>query len=276
MFLGLALNTWLGLSVLGAIVSTVGSLCGVVLKELFLSRSFERWKQRQTLEQLYQKFKDPLHLSACELASRVAEILNNFPTNYLNRKVLALRPERQIANSIHDFYYQRYKLISTGYRISAFFAWVELHRQEVTFLHPGNNKHSRELESAIGIVRSDLADGQLNDAEDWDQWRDTLVFREELRAIGESLIEVRGSARSVMGYGKYCEQLESTSPNAVQRWSPIVLNFFLDLDSNGKDFRQVRLKRLLVHLVDLLNLIDRESIPPHLEKVSAAFRGQIK
>ena len=51
--LGLDLKTWFGLTVLGAIVSTLGSLFGVVLKDYFFSRSFERWKQRQTLEQLY-------------------------------------------------------------------------------------------------------------------------------------------------------------------------------------------------------------------------------
>ena len=31
-----------------------------------------------------------------------------------------------------------------------------------------------------------LADGEINTARDWRKWRDTLVFREELRAIGES------------------------------------------------------------------------------------------
>jgi hypothetical protein len=275
MFLGLDLKTWLGLTVLGAIISTLGSLFGVVLKEYFFSRSFERWKQRQTLEQLYQKYRDPLLLSARELASRTDEILKHFPTVYLSDTVLASHPEKQVANSIHDPYFQRYKLLSTAYRLSAFMAWVELYRQELTFLHPGDNQHALALERVVGLIRSDFADGQLNDAEDWDKWRDTLVFREELRAIGESLLEARGSTRTVMGYGRYCENLESTVPNAVQRWSPVVLNFVLNLEATGKDFRQIRLKRLLVHLVELMRLIDGKSIEPYLEKASTEYRNEV-
>jgi hypothetical protein len=276
MFLGLDLKTWLGLSVLGAIVSTIGSLFGVVLKDYFFSRSFERWKQRQTLEQLYQKFRDPLLLSARELASRTAEIIDHFPTVYLNENVLASRPAKQIENSIYDPYFQRYKLVSTAYRLSAFLAWLELYRQELTFLQMGNNAHTLNLEQSVSLIRSDLADGQLNQAGDWEKWRDTLIFREELRAIGESLIETRGSTRTVMGYGRYCEHLEATTPNAVQRWSPVVLNFFLDLEANGKDFRQTRMKRLLVHLVDLIGAIDHSTIEPYLEKACSECRTEVK
>lgn len=276
MFLDLKLQTWLGLTVLGAIVSTFGSLLGIVLKEYVFSRSFERWKQRQMLELLYQKFRDPLLLSAHELASRTLEVLRHFPTVYLNDEVLASRPSRQVDNSIHDPYFQRYKLISTAYRLSSFLAWVELYRQELTFLHPGANAHAADLERAVALIRSDLADGQLNQAEDWTMWKDTLVFREELRAIGESLIETRGSTRTVMGYGRYCEQLEAIAPNAVQRWSPVVLNFLLNLEPTGKDFRRTRLKRLFIHLVELMSLITNEPIEPYLKNALAELRDEKK
>jgi hypothetical protein len=39
---------------------------------------------------------------------------------------------------------------------------LELYRQDLTYLHPSRNKHSRILEDAIGLIRADLADGQLN------------------------------------------------------------------------------------------------------------------
>lgn len=276
MILGLDVKAWFGLTVLGAVVSTMGSLFGVVLKDYFFSRSFERWKQRQTLEQLYQKFRDPLLLAARELASRTAEILDHFPTVYLNEAVRASRPERQVENSIDDPYFRRYKLMSTTYRLSAFMAWVELYRQEVTFLHAGNNAHAAKLERAVALIRSDLADGQLNNAVDWADWKDTLIFREEIRAIGESLIEPRGASRAVMGYGRYCEQMEASAPNAVQRWSPVVLNFLLELETNGKDFRQTRLKRLLVHVVELMRLLDSDSIEPYLEKACIGIRSEVK
>lgn len=120
MFLGLDLKTWLGLTVVGSVVSTLGALFGILLKDYFFSRSFERWKQRQTLELLYQKYRDPLILSARELASRTVEIVDNYPTVFLKATVLASRPERQLDNSTKDPYFQRYKLVSTAYRFCAF------------------------------------------------------------------------------------------------------------------------------------------------------------
>ncbi len=264
MFLGLDLKTWLGLTVVGTAISTFGALLGIVLKDYIFSRSFEKWKQRQTLEQLYQRFRDPLLLSARELASRSIEILDQYPTVYLRTNVLSLRPSRQIENSTGDPYFQHYKLVSTAYRFCAFLGWLELYRQEITFLHSGSNKHSRELEQAIGLIRSDFADGQLNASSDWLEWRDTLIFREELRAIGESMIESRGASRSVIGYGRFCELLEANDSSPTKKWSTVLLNFVLDLETQRRDFRQIRLKRLLVHLVGFLELLEGAAVEKHL------------
>ena len=275
MFLELDLKTWLGLTVLGAVVSTVGSLFGIVLKDYFFTRSLERWRQRQTLELVYRRFRDPLVLAARELAWRTLEILDHFPTVYLREEVLVSRPTKQIENSIEDPYFQRYKLVSTAYRLSAFLGWIELYRQEITFLHSGNTTHARALDSAVGRLQIDLADGQINSAEDWQDWRDVLLFREELRAIGESLIENRGSMRTVMSYGRYCEQLESESATLVKRWSTVVMNFYLDLEANGKDFRRVRFQRMLVHLVELMQLLDESSIEAYLKEARAKLSQEI-
>ena len=264
MLLGLDLKTWLGLTVIGSAVSTVGALLGILLKEYFFSRSFERWKQRQSLELVYQKYRDPLMLSARELASRTIEIVTDYPTVYLNSRVLASHPKRQVKNSNEDRYFQRYKLLSTVFRFCALLGWLELYRQEITYLHSGNNKRSRELERAIELVRADLADGQLNDAKDWEEWRDTLVFREELRGIGESMIEARGAMRTVIGYGRFAELFDSDEVSSTQRWARVLLNFLLDLEVERPDFRQTRLQRLVVHLVGLMVLLDKRSIETRL------------
>ena len=94
-FQGLDLKTWLGLAVVGAVVSTSGAIFGIILKEHVFSRSLEKWKHRQTLAQIYNKFRDPLLLAASELASRTSEILRNFPTVYLRTAVLTSHPEKQ-------------------------------------------------------------------------------------------------------------------------------------------------------------------------------------
>lgn len=264
MFLHLGVQEWLGLTVVGAVVSTLGALLGILLKEYFFSRSLERWKQRQTVELVYQKYRDPLTLSARELASRIREIVEHYPTVYLTAEVLESRPESQIENNTDDPYFRRYKLLSTVYRLCAFLGWIELYRQEVTYLRSGSNKHSRKLEEAVELIRSDLADGRLNDAPNWYEWRDTLVFREELRAIGESMIPPGSAVRSVMGYGRFTELFDAGDPTPTQRWARVILNFLLDLEVDRSDFRQTRLQRLLVHLVGLIELHDNTSIEQSL------------
>lgn len=274
-FLGLNLGTWLGLTVVGTAISTIGSLFGIVLKDYFFTRSFERWKQQRALEQVYQRFRDPLLLAARELMSRTVQILDDFPPAYLTEKVLASSRKSQLTNSIEDPYFQRYKLISTAYRLSAFLGWLELYRQEITFLNSGDNKHANSLKSAVDYIRSDLAEGRLNEASDWHEWKDVPVFREEIRAIGESMIEMRGATRAVMGYGRYCEHLESQASCAVQRWSPVVMNFILGFQSGGKDFRQMRLKRMAVHLFALMQLLGDSSIDKDLRAAQAKLQQEI-
>jgi hypothetical protein len=263
--LDINLQTWLGLTVVGTVVSTFGALLGIILKEYVFSRSFERWKQKQSLELLYQKYRDPLYLSARELASRVAELLTHYPAIYLGQEVLGLSAPKQVHNSIHDPYFQRHKLVSTVYRFCAFFGWLELYRQETTYLHFGNNKYSKCLERAVESIRGDLADGQINLADDWEKWNDCLIFREELRAIGESMIETRGSARAVMGYGRFVEMFDSANASPTKHWSKVILNFLLDPKS-ATDFRSVRMMRLVVHLVGLMKLLDAASIEVDLSK----------
>ncbi|MCA0033785.1 hypothetical protein [Mesorhizobium sp. B263B2A] len=263
--LGLDLKTWLGFAFVGALVSTVGSILGIVIKEYFISRSFELWKQDRALEQIYQKYRDPLKLSARELGHRLIEICDTYPTVFLSQQVFDSRPAKQERNCDQDPYYQRYKFVSTMYRLCAFLGWLELYRQELTFYQASRNRHTAKVEKSLSAIRSDLADGHINTASDWDDWRDTLIFREELRAIGESMIESRGSGRSIIGYGRFVDLLNSDSANPTRSWSQVVLNFLLDLEVGGKDFRRIRLCRILCHLVDFIGLIDKRDLDERLE-----------
>lgn len=260
MILGLTIQNWLGLTVLGAVVSAVGTLIGIVLKDFFFARSLESWKQQKTLEQLYQRYRDPLFLSACELATRLSEVNDHYPTVYLRSSVLKTNPDRQVHNSLDDPYFQKHKLLSSVYRLAAFLGWLELYRQEVTYLRSGSNPHSKALEDAVNFIRSDLADGQINKAYDWKEWRDTLIFRDELRAIGEAMIETRGATRAVFGYGRFLEAVEAETETSIKKWFPVVSNFLLDLEIERKDFRRIRIKRLFVHLVDLMKLLEATSV----------------
>jgi hypothetical protein len=183
---------------------------------------------------------------------------------FLTATVLDSRPSGQRQNSTDDPYFRRYKLLSTLYRFCAFLGWLELYRHEITYLHTGSSHRSRELQEAIELIREDFADGQLSTAEDWQTWRDGLVFREELRAIGESMIESNNTPRTVMGYGRFVELFDSLDSSPMQRWAQVLLNFLLDLGVEQRDFRRVRLQRLVVHLVDVLILLDKDSVEKHL------------
>jgi len=265
--MGLDFKTWLSLSVVGTVVATLGALLGVLLKDYFFSRSFERWKQAQLLEQTYQRFRDPLQLSTRELLSRLAEILKDYPAVYLKKSVYESAPTSQSENSFDDPYFQRYKLISTLYRLCAFLGWLELYRQEITFLGPSNNKHAKSLEEVIRSVRSDFADGHLNKNEDWYEWRDALIFREELRAIGEAMIETCGESRRVMGYGRFCEQIGGKTDCSLKVWIDPALNFLLELEVNKSDFRKDRMQFLVKHLLRLYELLDGNPLDEYLLQI---------
>lgn len=271
MILGLSIQQWFSFSVLAAVISTVGSLVGVILKDFLFTRSFESWKQRRALEQIYQKYRDPLLLSSRELCIRLAEILKQYPTGFLKSEVLLSNPSKQWQNNIDDKYFQKYKLVSTVYRMCAFLGWLELYRQDVVFLRNGEDEHTIKLEDCITAIRSDLADGQHNAASDWSVWRDTLIFREELRAIGESMIDCKGSSKSVIGYASFNEMIE-VQDGRYSRWIGAVTNFLLDLETSGKDFRKVRLQRLIVHLIDLLELLEEGRLDSYFVSLKDEYK----
>jgi len=257
----------LGLTVLGSSVTAVGTLVGLALKEHFFARSFELWKSQRTLEDLFQKYRDPLLLAADELSIRLKEVCDGYGAEYLSSSLLDKIPNRMQVTWASDSYYQRYKLESTVYRLCALFGWFELYRQEVVFLRSSRAKHNRKLETAISAIREVIADGQMNASEDWIDWKDNLIFREEQRAIGAMMITLAGPVRTVMGYGEFSELLRTESPPHQYRWIQVAARFFLDISLTEKDFRAVRLKALYVHLIDLISALDESRVrPSHRDK----------
>jgi hypothetical protein len=110
-------------------------------------------------------------------------------------------------------------------------------------------------------------------AADWSAWRDTLIFREELRAIGESMIESRASGRSIMGYGRFVDLLNDDGQNSIVTWSKVVFNFLLDQEDTNKDFRKLRLQRVLQHLIDFIELIDKRGIDARLKDARKRWKA---
>ena len=202
------LPEWLKLGVVGSFLIALAPVITVVVKDFLLVKHLEGWRQKRNAEQVYERLRDPLLASAKDLAFRLLEILDRWPeVTYLRKGVFQSQPEEQQRISDDDPYYKKYKLVSTLYRFCAFFGWLELYRQELTFLHAGQSSHSRQLEKVAADLRDCLANSHQNQAPDHAQWRDALLFREELRAIGETMLGKKG----VIGYAQFTRQVESDS-----------------------------------------------------------------
>ena len=239
---------------IAACVTTTGTLLGLFIKEVLLARSFERWKTKQSLAQVARRYQEPIALSAIELSNRLTRICEDYPSSFLDSALLAKIPEGPSLNSQDDPHYQQYTLVSTVYRLCAFLGWVELYRQETTYLEKEEASNEKRVDHAIYAIRSDLADGQLNEKEDWTTWHDVLLFREEQRAIGESMIIMVGNARSVMGYGEFSHLFLDDKDSGKAKWLRTAGSFLYDLKTE-KDFRKIRMQRLIVHLVELVNIL---------------------
>ena len=264
----------LSFAVVAAFVTTAGTLFGHYLKEAILAKSFESWKQRRSLDTLYRKYRDPIVLSAVELANRLNEVCNEHPAEFLALGVLSCTAPKPSHSSERDLYYFHYKCQSTIYRLSAFLGWLELYRQDLVFLDVSESKTNTELQTLLNAIREDLADGTLNSANDWPTWSDALIFREEQRAVGEAMIANVNGIRTVMGYGTFVAMFEDTLSTG-SRWFQVVTNFLID-PGTEKDFRLVRYQKLVIHLVDLVRALDRKRLPEQLGTAADRYMKEDK
>jgi len=194
----------LSFAVVAAIVSTSGTFLAMVVKDYFFARSLENWKTKQSLESVYRKYKDPIVLAAMELNIILNQICTEYPPDFVRRRVVNLKPKPSISNAFQDDYFLKYKLVSSVYRLCSFFGWLELYRQDVVFLDSGHNRINNRLGDCLKMLRKDLSDGELNKTEDLAEWIDVLIYTEEQRAIGETMISANEKTKAVIGYKKFC------------------------------------------------------------------------
>lgn len=266
----------LALTVLGAAVTTIGNLVATILKEYFFVRSAENWKARRELRAAYKKYRDPLVLSVVELLNRLEEILYSSPVHFLDRKLLTVSPSQPLGNDANDPYYQKYKLMSTVYRLCACLGWLELYRRDVTFLDSGHYGTNRKFERIVQQLRSSLADGHLNSADDWPEWKDSLIFREEQRAIGEAMID--NADEKVVGYGVFCEKFLPTSPASRDPWISVAARFLMDLECSQtaqKDFRRARCMLFVNYGISLIDCLDSRRVSNRLQHLRALVQKDL-
>jgi hypothetical protein len=86
----------------------------------------------------------------------------------------------------------------------------------------------------IANIREAIADGQLIKYDDWDSWTDALIFREELRAIGEGMIEKDKDQRNIIGYGKFRTLISQYEKTREPLWLNPAINYFMNLKLKKK------------------------------------------
>src|SRR3954464_6779482 len=101
----------------GALITTIGSLIALFIKDLILVTYFDEKKEKKSLDLIYKKYKDPIILSSIELSSRLLEILKNYPTVYLTYDVLKIKTATFLVATTDDEHYRKHKLFSTIYRL---------------------------------------------------------------------------------------------------------------------------------------------------------------
>lgn len=263
---GINLKDFLALSVVGAIITTLGSFVALYLKEFIAVRSHERWKSEQALALIFDRYRRPLCSAARELSGRCYDFATNADWNEQNTTLNLLEKGETYTdrNAEEGDAYFRYKLLSNSYRLCCFLGWIELYRRDLGLIDTGSRDESRNLEKFIDYIRSDIADGQLNECDSLDEWKDVIIFREEQRAIAHRMISPDGSA--LIDFGTFCEIIDSNQAGqSSRRWLLLAVRFFADLGVD-RDFRRTRMKRLNVHLNGLRTLLQPGSVrPDHID-----------
>lgn len=251
------------LTVLGSIIVVLGNIVAIYLKDVFAVRSLEKWRTRQSLDSIFDRYRRPICLAAEELSGRcyiLAENSEPWRKNFKYQDVKDVTNDHNFDASTSDSYF-RYRILSDAYRLCCFLGWIELYRRELGLINVQNRKLGKMIEDCIKDIRSTLADGQLNFHFDWEKWKDYLIFREEQRAIAHRMIAQIPSL-GLIDYGTFCESLTVGSSG---RWFTSSVLFFVEINSDH-DFRMTRMKLLVVHLTTLRELLQPGSVlPKHLE-----------
>src|ERR1700733_4999540 len=96
----------LKLAGVAAIISTIGTLIALFLKEFLFVRYFEKRKKEQSIDEVYKKYKDPITLSTIELSLRLIQIHYLHPAKFLSEEVKLSSPTSIAANSDDDGYFK--------------------------------------------------------------------------------------------------------------------------------------------------------------------------
>ena len=134
----------------------------------------------------------------------------------------------------------------------------------MTFLDSGRHSVNAKFEELLWRARGTLADGWLNNARDWPEWQDSLIFREEQRAIGEAMIDATG--KTIIGFGAFCNRFFNADRTLGGPWLNVAANYLIGLNPEApqsqQDFRRARCMLFMDHGVALLQCLSKGRVEP--------------
>ncbi len=267
----------LSLTVLGACVTTMGSLVAMMIKEFIAVQWLESLRAKNTLKTVYRRYQIPIFLAAEELSGRLYG-LSRDNNDRDERKVgidqLHTRPLRELNIAVSD-HYLRYRYFSNIYRLCSFLGWVELYRRDIGTLDTDKIDKNRELDICLRKVQGVLADGWINQHKDWKQWKDCLLYREEQRAIG-SAMALPGDGLQIADFGRFTATIENDPKGeSGAKWLIEAAHFF-EIVEREKDFRIVRMKMLVVYLTELMEMLQPGRLDRSHISTSNVYRSSLE
>ena len=192
--------------------------------------------KQEKRQDLMNRIRDPVLWSAFDLQSRIYNLVaQGFQEVYLLRGSAEQRA-----------YAQR----NTAFLFGQYLAWAEIVRRSVQFLDLGSKQENRELVDnffKIGTI--------LNS----DGFPDSLfcIFRGDQRAIGEIMIDNSADGElACIGYAEFCSRMDADPPFSAWLGS---LSLHIE-QLPVAEHPHPRLVAIQNNLVDLINLLDPESI----------------
>lgn len=135
----------LSIQVQAALIGATVTLLGILVRDLVFRLWHERWQRRKSQFEIFRRYADPLISSASSLLWRLYEFF------YIKGRCDYLK------NPMREF--EKYKKISTLYRIARLLGWICAYRRELSFLEVSKKKQLDSINKAIESLEAALADG---------------------------------------------------------------------------------------------------------------------
>jgi len=198
----------------------------------------EQASSKSRLEQVVNRYRDPLLYAANDLQSRIYNIV-----------------ERDIVNVLRtgDEEQQRYVVNSTLFLIAQYLGWVEAIRRGVQYLDLGDDERTRDLVHLVAVIRRSFSSRHLFTESPFH------IYRAEQRAIGELMLRGRldehsgGMLWRCRGYADFCDKLERR-PDFKSWFARLNCDVrALADDRKTPRARLVGLQRAMIDLIDFLD-----------------------